>query len=547
MHNYSISHIPQTVDACPMNGRMHLRFRVQKGLLQSARLVYNCDKNMWHQFRLEAPMRLRYTDSEMEYYSVSVALTDTRFAYIFLLECTDGVTRYFSEEGLSESYDHSLGYFSFFQYTSQFSCDSMSVPEWVRTATCYQIFPERFAMGSSDKDTSYIKDVWGERPHPKSFYGGDLIGIREKLDYLEELGVSVLYMTPVFCSPSNHKYDITDYETVDPAFGGNEALKALIADAHSRGIRVMLDGVFNHCSCQHPFFRDAQAKGKSSAYYDWFFWKEDGSYLTFGSVKTMPKLNTGNPAVIRYFTDVAVMWMRQYGVDGWRLDVSDEISHRFLRHFREAVLAEGSDAIIIGEDWHRAVRYLNGDEYDGIMNYGLTKACLDLFAFQTIGAAAFRDRLVRLYHTYNLAANEKMLNLLGSHDTDRFLTRVKGDAQRFRTAAAILFFYPGIPCIYYGDEIGMEGGYDPDCRRCFDWNAENWDQDTHGLIRQLMRLKKQHALSAGSFAITEQDGIVTITRSAPGQTLQLRVNATNHVNDGLPPFGFVIQLGGNEQ
>lgn len=547
MHNYSISHIPQTVDACPMDGRMHLRLRVQRGLLQSVRLVYNCDKNMWHQFRLEAPMRLRYTDSEMEYYSVSVALTDTRFAYIFVLECTDGVTRYFSEEGLSESYDHSLGYFSFFQYTSQFPCDTMQVPEWVRTAVCYQIFPERFCMGSAGKDTVYINARWGSLPTPKSYYGGDLNGIREKLDYLEDLGVNVLYLTPVFCSPTNHKYEITDYEQVDPAFGGNEALKALIDDAHLRGMRVMLDGVFNHCSRQHPFFLDAQVKGKSSAYYDWFFWKADGSYLTFGSVKAMPKLNTGNPAVIRYFTNVAVMWMRQYGVDGWRLDVSDEISHRFLRHFREAVLAERSDAIIIGEDWHRAVRYLNGDEYDGIMNYGLTKACLDLFAFQTIGAAAFRDRLVGLYHTYNLAASEKMLNLLGSHDTDRFLTRVKGDGQRFRTAAAVMFFYPGIPCVYYADEIGMEGGYDPDCRRCFEWDTENWDLDTHSLIKQLIKLKKQPALSVGSFAITEQDGIITITRSAPGQTARLRINGTERINGGLPPFGFAIQLGGKEQ
>ena len=184
----------------------------------------------------------------------------------------------------------------------------------------------------------------------------------------------------------------------------------------------MLDGVFNHCSCRHPFFLDAQKKGKKSPYYDWFFWKEDGSYLTFGGVKAMPKLNTGNPEVIRYFSDVAVMWMHDYGADSWRLDVSDEISHKFLRAFRDAVMAQNPEAIIIGEDWHRAVRYLNGDEYDGIMNYGVTKACLDLLAFHTIDSRLFRDRIVRLYHTYSIAANQKMLNLLDSHDTDRFLT-----------------------------------------------------------------------------------------------------------------------------
>lgn len=540
MLNLSVSHIPGTIDACPLDGQMHLRFRVQKGMIQSAKLIYNCDKNKWHECRDEADMIITHTDSELEYYSVAVPLKDTRFSYIFELNCSDGKIRYLSEEGLTDSYDHTLGYFSFFQYTSQFACDTMAVPEWVKTATCYQIFPERFAVGNSDKDLSYVNTKWGVKPTPKSYYGGDLIGIREHLDYLVDLGVNVLYMTPVFCSPTNHKYEITDYETVDPAFGGNEALKDLIEDAHKLGIKVMLDGVFNHCSCRHPFFLDAQKNGKKSPYYDWFFWKEDGSYLTFGSVKTMPKLNTGKSEVIRYFSDVAVMWMRDYGADGWRLDVSDEISHKFLRAFRDAVIQQNPEAIIIGEDWHRAVRYLNGDEYDGIMNYGVTKACLDLLAFHTIDSKAFRDRIVRLYHTYSIAANQKMLNLLGSHDTDRFLTRVKGDASRFRTAAAIMFFYPGIPCVYYGDEIGMEGGYDPDCRRTFRWNEDSWDKETRNLIKKLMMLKKEPALSDGAFGVEEKDGIITFTRSAATQTIKLRVNGTDKVNKGLSAYGFEI-------
>lgn len=540
MQSFSITHIPATVDASPLDGKMYIRFRVQKGLLRGAKLVYNCNKNYWHEFRQKVPMHLSFTDSELEYYSVSVPMTDTRFAYIFELKCIDGVKRYLSEEGLSTEYDHNYGYFSFFQYVSQFPEDMMAVPQWVRTAACYQIFPERFAIGSEPKDMGYVNAKWGTKPTPKSYYGGDLNGIREHLDYLVDLGINVLYLTPVFCSPTNHKYEITDYETVDPAFGGNEALKKLIESAHAQGIRVVLDGVFNHCSCRHPFFLDAQKNGKNSPYYNWFLWQPDGSYRTFANVKTMPKLNTANPELIRYFCNVARMWMRDYGADGWRLDVSDEMSHRFLRHFREAVLEENPQTIVIGEDWHRAVRYLNGDEYDGIMNYGLTKACLDLLAFETIDASTFRDRLVRLYHTFSVAADWKMLNLLGSHDTDRFLTRVHGDSLRYRTAVAVMFFYPGIPCVYYGDEVGMEGGYDPDCRRTFPWNEDVWDKETRELIRKLMALKKEPALSVGALEIGEEKGIVTITRRAAEQVLTLRVNATSWENAGLPAYGFQI-------
>ncbi len=524
MHLFSVQHIPGTVDACPLQERMHIRLRVMKGLVKGVTLIWQCDKNQWHLSRQETPMTRSFSDSETDYYSVSVPLSDTRFAYMFCLDCTDHQTRYYSEEGLTENYDHSLGYFSFFQYTSQFPCDEMTVPGWVPSAVCYQIFPERFSMGTRPKDTGYINTPWGQCPTPKSYCGGDLNGIREKLPYLEELGVNVLYLTPVFASPTNHKYEITDYEKVDTAFGGNEALQDLIEAAHAKNIRVMLDGVFNHCSWQHPFFLDARKNGKASPYYDWFFFDEKGGYRTFGSVKAMPKLNTGNPAVIRYFTDIALRWMRDYHVDGWRLDVSDEIAHRFLHHFREGVLSQNPDAIIIGEDWHRATRYLMGDEYDSVMNYGLTKALLDLLAFETIDASAFRDRLIRLYHTYSLPATWKMLNLLGSHDTHRFLTRVEGSREKLRMAFAILFFYPGIPCVYYGDEIGLEGGYDPDCRRCFDWEKGHWDRETRNLVKQLSHLKQGPALSRGSFHISEENGIVIITRKTEEQTLTLQVN-----------------------
>ena len=540
MNSSSVLHTPGPLDVCALNGQMHVRFRAERFTVLRAKLLYLCNKDEWYLRRDEAEMEIRFSDSEFEYFYASVPRTDIRFAYIFELSCADGCVRYLSEEGLTDTFDHSLAYFNYFECCAQFPCDMMTVPDWVRTAVGYQIFPERFAIGSHDKDMSYVNAEWGEIPTPKSFYGGDLVGITEHLPYLVELGVNFIYLNPIFCSPTNHKYETVDYENVDPEFGGNEALRDLINEAHKNGIRIMLDGVFNHLSWKHPFFLDAQKLGKASKYYDWFVWNPDGSYRTFSSVKAMPKLNTANPEVIKYFTDLCIDWMRDYGVDAWRLDVSDEISHRFLRAYRESLVREKPDVIIIGEDWHRQNWYLNGDEYDGVMNYGFTKACLDLFAFNTIDASAFRDRLVRLYHAFSIPASEKMLNLLDSHDTDRFLSRVKGDERKLRSAMAILFFYPGIPSVYYGDEIGLSGGYDPDCRRCFDWEHDYTATPLWKAIKELIELKKQPALSVGSFSINESDGVITIIRAAESQKLVLKVNPNNETRAGIPPYEYKI-------
>lgn len=548
MNRTAVFHSPGTVDFCPVGkDAVRLRVRAGRGDMTRIRVIYACPKHNWWQERASAELERTFTDSDYDYFSGSVSLGgDSRFAYIFELTDTDGRVWYLSEEGLSDNYDHRFAYFNHFQCGYLFPEDRNPVPEWVSSAAAYQIFPERFRDGGEPRDRGYITDRWGVRPKPKSFYGGDLGGIRQKLPYLRELGVTLLYMTPVFCAPSNHKYDTTDYEHVDPMFGGDKALKSLVEEAHGMGMRVMLDGVFNHCSSRHPFFRDVVKNGRKSPYYHWFFVdgeypdEEKGNYRMFGSVRYMPKLNTANPAVIDYFTGVAVDWMRRCGVDAWRLDVADEISHRFLKAFRQRVTEYNPQAIVIGEDWHFTPRSLCGDEFDGVMNYGLTKACMDLLALKTITPAEFRDRLVRLYHRQGEDTAAKMLNLLGSHDTDRFLTWCKGDARLLRTAQAILFFYPGIPCVYYGDEIGMEGGYDPDCRRCFPWEETAWDRETRDLVKRLMHMKRRTALSGGDFRMTEEDGILTFTRSNQRSTVVLTVNGTARIRGGLEPFGFCI-------
>lgn len=548
MNTAAILHIPGTADACPIDGgkRMNVRLRTAKGDFSEVVLTYQCARHDWWTVRLQAKMRRIFTDSEFDYYGVTVDLTDTRFVYIFELTAPDGEKRFLSEDGVTKEYNYDLSFFNYFQYTSMFASEIIPVPEWVRGAVAYQIFPERFA--SSAREKPWVTTPWGAEVTPKSICGGDLWGVAEKLDYLVDLGVNLIYLNPVYCAPSNHKYDIEDYFHVDEMFGGDEALKHLIEKAHARGIRVMLDGVFNHCASGNPIFQDVVKNGRASKYYNWFFIDGDypdenaGNYRMFATVHYMPKLDTSNDEVIDYCCSVAEYWMKNFDADCWRLDVSDEVSHRFLREFRRRVLKCNPEAIIIGEDWHRAERSLNGDEYDGLMNYGLTKALLDFLAFETIDAAGLRDRLVRLLWRTNVSTNEKQLNLLDSHDTERFLTRLNGDAVKHRAAIAVQFFYPGIPSVYYGDEIGLEGGYDPDCRRCFDWDEAHWDKETHDLVRHLMHLKHEPALARGEFSIGEEGGILTLTRTAENQRCTLRLNASRETKDGMEPNEFVIEI-----
>ena len=541
-------HIPGNGDVCPTEKGMYVRFRSEKGKIESAELIYQDNKFDWWVSQKSAKMHKTLSDDLWDYFELDVKTRDQRFAYIFRMVTAEGETLFLHEEGITESYDHSYSFLNYFQYTSQFPGEYNKVPDWVKKAVCYQIFVERFDIGDRSKDMSYVNSRWGELPKPKSFYGGDLDGIRKHLPYLKKLGINMLYLTPVFKSISNHKYDIKDYENVDEAFGGNDALKRLIEDCHEKGIKVMIDGVFNHTAYQHPFFMDVCEKGKDSRYADWYYFEKDEkpdfnkrNYRTFAAVAEMPKLNTGNPEVIEYFSGIGRKWIDEYGADAWRLDVSDEVSHHFLRTFRDSILKSKEDAIIIGEDWHNATGYLDGDQYDGTMNYGIMKACMDLLALETIDSAEFKNRIVDLYVKHSPVTNRKMMNLLDSHDTDRFLTRCKGDHVKHRAAMAIQFFYPGFPSVYYGDEIGLEGGYDPDCRRCFDWNRSHWDMDTFLLVKELMKLRKKKVMSEGDFNITEKDGIVEIIRTYKGKEARLILNATAKDIGELPAWHFRIE------
>lgn len=531
---------------------MYIRLRAARGDLDEAVLVYAENKFDWTtRPRVERPMELLRSDELYDYFGAELQLGDTRLAYVFRL-VSGGEVRYLCEEGVCEDYDWDYGFFNYFQYPYIHSSDVMRVPEWTRAAVCYQIFPDRFRIGAGGEKRKHINLKWGDEPTPKSFAGGDLRGIEEGLDYLQETGVTCIYMTPVFQSVSNHKYDIEDYYKVDPRFGGDEALRSLIEAAHARGMKVVLDGVFNHCAHTNPIFVDTSVRGRESPYWNWFFIEGERSsfdecnYKTFADVPYMPKLNTDCDEVIDYFCGVGRYWIEQFGADGWRLDVSDEISMRFLRRFREAVKAAKPEAIIIGEVWHGAQEFLRGDMYDGVMNYGLTKACLDLMAFGRIDAAGFASRLCLLLWRNIGPACEMMFNLLDSHDTERFLTRVNGDARREAMALAVMFFFPGMPMLFAGDEIGTEGGYDPGCRRCFRWERESWDAGLYGLVQRLAALKKGPCLSRGGCRISESGGVVAIERALGAQSATLYLNPSNEarsLSDGtaIEAWGIVIK------
>ncbi|MDR2505178.1 MAG: glycoside hydrolase family 13 protein [Oscillospiraceae bacterium] len=548
----ALSHRPGTPYVCAAAERkVALRLRAPRGEVLSADVIY-AEKFRWHEpeRRQSSAMARICSDERFDWFSATLALDDDRLMYIFRINAAEGVL-YLSEEGVSRDFSFELGYFNCFQIPAIHEEAILRVPEWLRGSTCYQIFPDRFDGDVSGKP--FVNMKRDDLPQPESFAGGDLAGITRRLDYLEDLGIRCLYLTPVFQSYSSHKYDTLDYTRVDERFGGNDALRELIDNARKRGMRVLLDGVFNHCSDDHPFFAEVRQLGYESPYHGWFYIDGDKpdaklrNYRTFGDVSYMPRFNTECSSVIDYFCKIGRYWIEEFGADGWRLDVCDELSHEFLRSFRRAVKAANPDAIILGEIWHDPSMWLTGDQLDGAMNYGLTKALLDLFAdtpFGDLGARGFADRLTRLLMRCTDPANDMMLNLLGCHDTHRFLTRVGGDARRLAAAYAVMFFFPGMPMVYYGDEIGMTGGYDPDCRGCFDWNSDNWNMQLRETVKRLTALKRSPALAKGDIDIEAEGSFIKITRRHGNDARRLLLNASScsETFDGitLPPFGFAV-------
>lgn len=429
---------------------------------------------------------------------------------------------------------------------------NVQTPDWVKHAVFYQIFPDRFAYSNRFPKPANL-EPWDAPPTVNGIKGGDLYGIVEHLDYLTELGITALYLNPIFQSASSHRYHTHDYYRIDPILGGDAAFQTLIDEAHKRNIRIVLDGVFNHASRGFFQFNTILELGQESPYLDWFYvrkfplnaYSDDVGYDCWVDLPALPTFNTGNPQVRQFIFDIARYWIER-GIDGWRLDVPYEINDdSFWQEFRRVVKLANPEAYIVGEIAWEAQRWLRGDQFDAVMNYQFMQACLGFFAGQRIlreleeglmglpetpvmDAPAFARRAVELLNLYPYPIAEVQLNLLDSHDMPRFLSLSGGDLDSLRLATLFQMTYPGAPCIYYGDEIGLTGGgRNPEpARGHFPWDRKLWNIDLHTYIKNLIALRHSHpALRTGKFTILHaQDQVLVYERRSLEDTLLIVIN-----------------------
>ncbi len=417
--------------------------------------------------------------------------------------------------------------------------EMFEVPEWAANKVVYQIFPSRYAA-SQPVD----KELWYKAPITfTDNLHGDIRGIIDHLDYIRDLGIDVIYLTPIFKSDSSHKYDTIDYYQIDPSFGTAEDLRELVQKAHQYGMKVVLDAVFNHTGRDFFAFKDILENKEKSKYLDWYFIDkfpldtEPGqapNFKCFGYYGGMPKLNLKNPEVEKYVTDVACYWIKECDIDGWRMDVGDEISHYFWKHFRRAVKAVKKDALIIGEIWHYAGDFLEGDEWDTVMNYPFYLNLIDLLADEKIGVSRFIQNLGYMKGRLNKKCYPLMWNLIDSHDTARFL-HLCNNKQKLHLAAAFQLLMPGMPMIYYGDELAMPGANDPDCRRGMYWDEEYRDNEMLEWYKRLIQVRRTHAcIVEGELAETitrDEDGTIVLIRKNTEETVALIFNCSNDTKE----------------
>ncbi len=517
-----------------------IRIQVKKDDIKEIILHY-VDKYISIEFkdtRKTVPMKKIASSQFHDYYEAQIRIDMICLRYFFEFTDMHGEKAYYGNYEFSKECITNID--------RMFDCpqnlreeEMFEVPEWAANKVVYQIFPSRYAA-SKPVD----KELWYKAPITfTDNLHGDIRGIIDHLDYIRDLGIDVIYMTPIFESDSSHKYDTIDYYQIDPSFGTAEDLRELVQKAHQYGMKVVLDAVFNHTGRDFFAFKDILENKEKSKYLDWYFIDkfpldtEPGqapNFKCFGYYGGMPKLNLKNPEVEKYVTDVACYWLKECDIDGWRMDVGDEISHYFWKHFRRAVKAVKKDALIIGEIWHYAGDFLEGDEWDTVMNYPFYLNLIDLLADEKIGVSRFIQNLGYMKGRLNKKCYPLMWNLIDSHDTARFL-HLCNNKQKQHLAAAFQLLMPGMPMIYYGDELAMPGANDPDCRRGMYWDEEYRDNEMLEWYKRLIQVRRTHAcIVEGELAETitrDEDGTIVLIRKNTEETIALIFNCSNDTKE----------------
>ncbi|QXN87104.1 glycoside hydrolase family 13 protein [Tetragenococcus halophilus] len=525
---------------------LHLRLRTAKSDISSVQVVGG-DPYLVEKGQRETPIdmvKILSTDLH-DYWFASVKAPFKRLSYGFVLTSEDHVQVFYGDQGLFPLSKNVLGSPNlYFRLPYFHEIDRFKALKWAEETVWYQIFPERFANGDKSNDPKGALR-WGSKvPGRQDYFGGDLQGVIDHLDYVKELGINGIYLCPIFKAYSNHKYDTIDYRKIDPDFGDEKVFKNLVEECHKRGIKVMLDAVFNHMGDQSPQWQDVLAKGKDSKYAAWFHinefpasYKESDdfeeahqlTYDTFAFTPHMPKLDTANSEVQEYLLDTAKYWIENFDIDAWRLDVANEVDHAFWKKFRKVCDETKEDFYILGEIWHSAQKWLEGDEFHAVMNYAYTDAIMGYFVKKQFSLKEMVSAINQQLMLYRDQTNQVQFNVLDSHDTPRLLTQAQEDKELMKQVLVFTYLQPGVPCLYYGDEIGMTGGADPLCRKCMVWKEDEQDQELFQFVKKLIALRKnwQKMISQARMdwkEANEETGLLILERKLDGKTLQAIFN-----------------------
>ena len=570
MNRSAVLHIPLSEYAYGVDEE-HVTFRLRCGRDELIQCFLHFGDRACRQTPViftKQEMTVTASDEYFDYYEVTLEHPYKRINYYFELVSEDETILYYGDCFMEECVDDRSEYY---QLPYNHKADLVSPPSWAADAIIYNIFPDSFASGKEYiSRQSTEMEVNGEIVRGK--LGGTIRGITENVTYIKELGFNAIYINPIFTAGEYHKYDLLDYYHVDPCFGTNEEFREMVRLYHENGIKVIVDGVFNHCGWRFFAFNDVVEKGEVSRYKDWFYHLEFPvvrpeseeiypNYACFGYERMMPKLNTQNPEVMDYFCKVCQHWLKEYKIDGWRLDVASEINDDFWEEFHRAAKEINPDAILIGEVWETARHWLDGKKFDSTMNYDFRKHCRRFFADRSIDAYEFDGRVTNMRMRYRKQTVYAQLNLLDSHDVSRFLSLCGDDIKKYKLAVLFQMTFPGIPSVFYGDERGINGISEEEYRAPMCWEKEK--DELFLFFQKAIWLRRNHeVLRRGEYCTIQAnkgDYLYIYARETDSDKIAIAMNGNSHVCDlqdlfengqiiwqegfskkELAPMGFVI-------